>query len=282
MIKYDIFTYQISPITSAQISLFGKSVSVEELTKNKNDYFASIFENLVFFSSRHKLNYKIEFKSKDFILLRLANKKTVKIEKNFQKEYFESEPSCLIGFYNNPKIQLIAIESDRTSFGNSFAVLKIIEKAIDKELSEYYLRFYPQPKYEERVLWEMLRKYEGRVEKLQFEFSKPNLGRVNESLSDELKEASKLFNSARTKVEFDAPKDQVLENLDKNNQPLADLVKASSEGAGPAKLKLTGYRSWETTETSVKSFEFDSLEIESDSETISKFVEQLKDKMKGE
>lgn len=282
MIKYDIFTYQISPITNAQISLFGKSVSAEELTKNKNDYFASIFENLVFFSSRHKLNYKIEFKSKDFILLRLANKKTVKIEKNFQKEYFESEPSCLIGFYNNPKIQLIAIESDRTSFGNSFAVLKILEKAIDKELSEYYLRFYPQPKYEERVLWEMLRKYEGRVEKLQFEFSKPNLARVNESLSDELKEASKLFNSARTKVEFDAPKDQVLENLDESNEPLADLVKASSEGAGPAKLKLTGFRSWETTETSVKSFEFDSLEIESDSETISKFVKQLKKKMQGE
>lgn len=282
MIKYDIFTYQISPITNAQISLFGKSVSAEELTKNKNDYFASIFENLVFFSSRHKLNYKIEFKSKDFILLRLANKKTVKIEKNFQKEYFESEPSCLIGFYNNPKIQLIAIESDRTSFGNSFAVLKILEKAIDKELSEYYLRFYPQPKYEERVLWEMLRKYEGRVEKLQFEFSKPNLARVNESLSDELKEASKLFNSARTKVEFDAPKDQVLENLDESNEPLADLVKASSEGAGPAKLKLTGFRSWETTETSVKSFEFDSLEIESDSETISKFVKQLKEKMQGE
>lgn len=282
MIKYDIFTYQISPITNAQISLFGKSVSAEELTKNKNEYFASIFENLVFFSSRHKLNYKIEFKSKDFILLRLANKKTVKIEKNFQKEYFESEPSCLIGFYNNPKIQLIAIESDRTSFGNSFAVLKILEKAIDKELSEYYLRFYPQPKYEERVLWEMLRKYEGRVEKLQFEFSKPNLARVNESLSDELKEASKLFNSARTKVEFDAPKDQVLENLDESNEPLADLVKASSEGAGPAKLKLTGFRSWETTETSVKSFEFDSLEIESDSETISKFVKQLKEKMQGE
>lgn len=101
-------------------------------------------------------------------------------------------------------------------------------------------------------------------------------------LSDELKEASKLFNSARTKVEFDAPKDQVLENLDENNQPLADLVKASSEGAGPAKLKLTGFRSWETTETSVKSFEFDSLEIESDTQTISKFVEQLKDKMQGE
>lgn len=282
MIKYDIFTYQISPITNAQIALFGKNVSVEELTKNKNDYFARIFENLVFFSSRNKLNYKIEFKSKDFILLRLANKKTVKIEKNFQKEYFDSEPSCLIGFYNSPEIQLIAIESDRTSFGNSFAVLKIIEKAIDKELSEYYLRFYPQPKYEERVLWEMLRKYEGRVEKLQFEFSKPNLARVNESLSDELKEASKLFNSARTKVEFDAPKEQVLENLDENNQPLADLVKASSEGAGPAKIKLTGFRGWETTETSVKSFEFDSLEIESDNETISKFVEQLKNKLQGE
>ena len=282
MIKYDLFSYQISPVTNAQTSLFGHNLSVEELIKKKNELFAGLFDKLVFYNSRNKLNYKIEFQDKEFILLRLANKRTVKFEKNFQKEYFESEPSCLIGIYNNPQVQLIAIESDRTSFGNSFTVLKILEKAIDREITEYHLEFYPQPKYEEKMLWEMLRKYNGRVEKLQFEFSKPNLARVNESISEELKEASKLFNSARTKVEFDAPKDQVLENLNENNKPLADLVKASSEGAGPAKLKLSGFRSWETTENSVKTFEFDNLEIEADTETISRFVNQFKSKMDGE
>jgi hypothetical protein len=282
MIKYDIFTYQISPITNSQFDLFGHNNTIEELIENKNNYFAGIFTELTFFSSRHKLNYKIEYKDKNFILIRLANKKTVKIEKNFHKEYFESEPSCLIAFYNKPTIQLLAIESDKTTFGSSFSVLNILERAIEKKLHTFHLRFYPQPKYEDKILWDLFKKYNGRIEKLQFEFTKPNLARVNESLPEELKLASKLFNSAKTSIEFSAPAQSVLENLDEDNQPLIDLVKASSEGAGPAKLKLCGYRSWESTETSVKSIEFDSLEIESDSDTIRTFVNDLKDKMKGE
>lgn len=283
MNKFDIFTYQISPESIIQPKLFAPERSIEEIIRNKNQYFAEIFKGqLNFYSNRKKLNYKIEYADKDFILLRLANKRAIKVEKNFQKEYFTSEPSCLIGIYNDPQVQLIAIESDKTSFGNSFSVLKILEKAIDRALSEYYLRFYPQPKYEERVLWDMIQKYQGQVEKLQFQFSKPNLSRVNESLSKELKEASKTMNSANTKIEFNAPKDNILENLDESNCYLTDLIKASSEGSGPAKLKIKGFRGWETTEYSVKSFSYESLEVESDSKTIIEFIRDLKNKMINE
>lgn len=282
MNKYDIFTYQISPITNSQLKLFDKNYSYEELVAKKNELFANIFNDLTFYSSRHKLNFKIEYFSAEFILIRLANKKTMKVEKDFHQEFMESEPSCLIGFFNDPLIQLIAIESDRTSFGNSFAVLKILDNAIDKSLSKFNLRFYPQPKYEERILWEMLQKYAGRIEKLQFEFSKPNLARVNDSLSDELKEAGKLFNSAKTKIEFNAPEEQVLEGLTDNNNQLVDLVKASSEGAGPAKLKLSGLRSWETTATSVKSVELDELEIDANEQTILKFINDFKEILRNE
>jgi hypothetical protein len=281
MIKYDIFTYQISPISNAQFKLFGENYSYDDLVKNKNKFFAISFEDLSFFSKRHKLNYKIEYADDEFILIRLANKKTIKLEKKFHEEFHEIEPSCLIGFYNNSDVQLMAIESDKTSFGNSFSVLKIIENALTKQLDYYNLGFYPQPKYEARILWEMLERFDGRVEKLKFEFSKPNLARVNNALSDELKEAGKILNSAITKIEFDAPDKQVLENLNIDNKQLVDLVKTSSEGAGPAKIKLTGLRSWETTENSVKSIELDTLEIEADRETIRTFVQELKDFLKG-
>ena len=283
MNKYDLFTYQISPTTTIQTNLFEDELTIESLIANKNKIFKNIFNNkLSFYNRKNKLNYKIEYEDKDFILLRLANIRTIKFEKNFQEEHFTIEPSCLIGFYNDPSIQLIVIESDKTSFGNSFTVLNILEKTIDKELNKHNLSFYPQPKYEEKLLWELFERYEGRIEKLKFEFSKPNLARVNYSLSEELKEASKMLNSETTKVEFEAPKNQSLENLNKDNETLSGMVKSSSEGAGPAKIKLTGVRSWESTENSVKSFSFESLEVEADVKTISKFVEELKSKMKGE
>jgi hypothetical protein len=282
MTKYDIFSYQLSSITNAQTTLFGQNYTIDELLLNKNIFFARVFNNLEFFSRRKKLSYKIEFEDHEFILLRLANKKALKYEKNFQKEYFESEPSCLIGIYNNPNIQLITIESDKTSFGNSFLVLKILERAVEREIVKCFLKFSPQPKYEEKVLWEMLKKYEGRIQKIQFEFSKPNLSRINETLPEYLKLVSGHVNSSKTKLEFDAPEWQVLENLDENNEPLADLVRASSQGAGPAKLRLSGFRSWQTTENSVKTFELESLEMEADSEAIWKFVSQLKSQMTNE
>jgi hypothetical protein len=257
MIKYDIFTYQISPITNAQFKLFGKNYSHTELVKNKNNFFANSFESLSFYSSKHKLNYKVEYADNEFILIRLANKKTIKFEKAFHQEFHEIEPSCLVAFYNNPEIQVVAIESDKTSFGNSFAVLKIVENGINRALSDFH-------------------------EKLQFEFSKPNLARVNEFLSNEIKEASKMFNSAKTKIEFDAPEKQVLENLNEDNKQLVDLVKTSSEGAGPAKIKLKNLRSWETTANSVKSIELDTLEIDADQDTIRNFVRELKEILRGE
>lgn len=283
MNKFDVFSYQISPETTIQTKLFESEISIEDLIKNKNRYFNNIFkEELSFFSSRHKLNYKIEYIDEEFILIRLANKKTIRIEKNFQQEYYESEPSCLVAIFNNLEIQLIAIESDKTSFGNSFSVLKIIEKTFDRKLNEQNLNFYPQPKYEPKILWDLLNRYEGRIEKLKFEFSKPNLARINASLSEELKTASKLLNSATTKIEFEAPKNNVLENLNKDNDELVNLVNASAEGSGPAKFKLSGIRSWESTEDKVKSFEIDSIEIEADDKTISKFVSQLKSILKSE
>jgi len=283
MIKFDLFTYQISPDTTDQTKLIFKTErTLEELIAEKNKLFYSVFlDKINFYNRGHKLNFKIEYIDPTFILIRLANKRSVKIEKQFQKEYYESEPSCLIAFHNDPKVQLIAIESDKSSFSSSFTVLKVIEKTIDRALNEYSLNFYPQPKYEPSVFWDIINKNEGRIERIKFEFTKPNLGRVNEAISEDLKAASKILNSASTKVEFEAPKNQTLENVNQENPVIKDFVKASSEGAGPAKVKLKGVRIWETTENAVKTFEFDDLEIEANDKIINSFVNALKSKMKG-
>ena len=42
MIKYDIFTYQISPISNSQFQLFGENYSYDELVKNKNQFFTNL------------------------------------------------------------------------------------------------------------------------------------------------------------------------------------------------------------------------------------------------
>jgi len=111
--KFDIFTYQLSVIQRIQLNLFEKQLSRDEMMEKRNSFFNEIFkQKLSFYHRRNKLNYKIEFQSKDFILLRLANKKIVHIEREFHRESFESEPSCLVGIYNTPNTQYLLVESE--------------------------------------------------------------------------------------------------------------------------------------------------------------------------
>lgn len=280
-IKYDVFTYQLSPIAKAQLGLFNPNLTPEQIMERKNTLFAEIFKgDISFYHRRFKLNYKVEFQDEEVILLRLANRKTVHIEKEFHRESFESEPSCLIAIWNNPDYQLIAIESDRTSFGTSFTVRNIVEKSFRRELEGLNLKVNIHPTYKESDFWDLINTYGGQIERLKFEFEYPNLPRVNKFLTDELKDASRTLNSGKTKLEFSAPDEQILDNVDESNEELSNLVKASAEGAGPTKLKFKGYKRWESTENKVRSVEFDELEVEANEETIRNYVEVLKDFLK--
>lgn len=281
--KFDIYTYQFVTLPFKQLSLFEKNLTKEELFEKKNIFFREIFNSeLSFFHRRYKLNFKLEYTSDDFILVRLANKKIVHIEKEFHRESFESEPSCLIAIHNSPKIQRIAVESDKTSFGSSFTVVRVIENAFERALHNFNLKLNVHPQYEEKEFWDLLEKYNMQIEGLKFEFEYPNLPRVNKYLSDELRNASKTLNSEKTKVEFIATGDKVLENLEPENEELSSLVKTSAEGAGPVKLKIKGLRRWESTDNKVKSFEFDELEIDAAQDRINEYISNLKDLLSNE
>lgn len=281
--KFDIFTYQLSVVPFIQLGLFDEHLSKNDLMDRKNYFFDEIFNSqLNFYHRRNKLNYKIEFRSNEFILLRLANKRLVHIEREFHRESFESEPSCLVGIYNTPETQYLLVESDRVSFGASFTVVRIIEKAFEKELSKLNFRINIHPKYEEKEFWNLLNRYPYQVEGLRFEFEYPNLPRVNQYLSDELKQTSKTLNSSKTKVEFLAPDNSYLDNLVEENTELNSLVKTSAEGAGPVKIKVKGLRRWESTDNKVKSYEFDSLEIDAPKGLVADYVEGLKNLLNHE
>jgi hypothetical protein len=281
--KFDIFTFQMNPTLMTQLSLFDKQMTKDELMGKKNRYFNEIFNSqLHFYHRRFKLNYKIEYRSDDFILLRLANKKIVHIEQEFHRESFDSEPSCLVAIYNDPKTQQIAIESDKTSFGTSFTVVRVIEKAFEKELARLNLGININPKYEEKEFWELLRKYEYQIQGIRFEFEYPNLPHINKTLSDELKEASKSLNSETTKIEFSAGDKKVLDNLVENNEELSGLVRTSAAGGGPAKLKIKGLRRWESTDNKTKCFELNELEVDASEEMIIEYVREIKSQLKND
>jgi hypothetical protein len=280
--KFDVFTYQMSPVSVEQLDFFVSQPTAEERMKLKNNLlFDVVAEGLVIYHRKYKLNYRVEYMEPEFMVLRLANKKSVSIEKQFHRETFESEPSCLVAIYNDPEIQIIAIESDKTSFATSFTVAKLLQRSMERGLKNFGLKIAVKPKYEEKEFWDLVDRYAGEIEKLRFEFQYPNLGKVNRTLSDDLKEASRSMGSDTTRVEFNAAEDEVLKNIDPENQELSGLVRASAEGAGPAKIKMKGRRSWESTENKVKFTEYWEMEASGPPSAIKDYIEGFKDNLRN-
>jgi len=282
-VKYDIFTYQLSPITTNQQDLFREIKSADEIMANKNGRFYEVFhDDISFFHRRFKLTYQVEYHTKDVIIIRLANKKKVAIEKGFHRAVFDSEPSSVIIIYNNEDYQYMVIESDRTSFGTSFTVMRILYNALSRELAKYNLQIKIHPKYEEKAFWDLVDQYSEQIEALKFEYEYPNLARVNQTLIEDLKLASKELSSSKTKLEFDATKTHVLTNLTEDNKQLTNMVKASASGAGPIKIKLKTHRNWESTENKVSSLHFDELTVDLPGDSKQEFVEAIIDKLKNQ
>lgn len=262
MEKFDVFTFQLSTLPVVQQSLFSKPIPFEELYEKKNEYFNEIFnEKLSFFHRGKKLNYQIVHRDNDLIILQLANRKKVRLEVEFKSMDYESQPSCFIIISNDPEIQIIAIEADGYSFGSSFTIVRILQKCFESRLSKLGFNIHINPMYEEKEFWEIVARNSQMIERLKFEFVYPNLPRVNKNLSDELKEASKLLDSQKTNIEFNAAEKEILSNIDSSNRNLESLVKASAAGAGPIKIKLRSSRKWLSTGDKVKNVLIDSEQI---------------------
>ncbi|WP_420582069.1 hypothetical protein [Reichenbachiella sp.] len=280
-VKYDIFTFQLRPKRNIQTHLWNENLTAEEIMDRKNGLFSqSLDEHIGFYTRRGKLNYQVKHKDDESFLFRLANKKTVHLEQEFHRESFPSEPSCAIMIWNNPDYQMIAIESDRTSFGSSKSVKNILEKALSRKLEGVNLDIAIHPNYDESDFWDLVDRYDKEVQNIKFEFEYPNLPAVNKTINETLKQASKAIRSDKTKLEFSASKGDILDNVDVGNEQLTNLVKASSEGAGSVKLKMKGYRRWETTGNNMRHEEFDSLEVDLSSEEsanwVASFIERLR------
>jgi hypothetical protein len=238
-------------------------------------------DTMKFIYRNRKLKALVEARSKDLLILKLANIKKQSLELNFQRQSFENHPSCYIIINNDPRVQVIAIQYDKVAFGSTDTAIDILHKALDAYLINFNLGISIKPILDEKQVWRTLEKYKGRISKLHFEFGKPNLARINKTLSEELKTLSRNVNSATTVVEFNAPKDHVLENISKQNSDLDNLVKAITKGAGETRVKLKGVRTWESMKDKIKGVFIDEIDIKHVNKLFSEeALNELREKVK--
>lgn len=262
MSYFIIYTYQFSPITISQTAFDREVPPLNERMEKKQDYLDSFFNKEAgqMFKNRNKqYKHKLLFHEGGIMIFRIANQKHTSFEEDFQKKQIAISPSCYVIIDNRKDIQRIYIEQKSTAFNEPNDVKKIIEATFSKYLSGYGLNVEVNKEYQESEFWNIVNKYPYNVTMVKFQLKYPNLPRVWSSVQDVLKETSIDTNSHETSLQYKSDDNSYLE-LNKENEQLSGLAKASADSGSTITIKARGIRAYIKTGNTEKGIEIEDLE----------------------
>ena len=263
-IPFKTYRYHLVPVKSDQLSVFGDKLSIERLKEIKNDLFKDIIVNSKSLQGRSsKLPVELDYSNDEIYVLKLAVDRKAVLYKNFKPMDVENQPFIYVLINNDPEIQKILIEDNKSAFYDTSAVKNILELAFSMQLSTSDLTIHIEPVVDKGTFWDYVKKHERSIERLDFEIVKPNLANISKSLKAPLKQLVDITNSHKTTIKLKAPTNGVLENINQKNDQLNSLVEYSNEGGGDGiKMKLKGIKKTVSTKNMIKETYIDSFELE--------------------
>lgn len=274
MASFVVYTYQFAPLFCKTETLFSDYYpNYDTIWEKKQDVFAGIFNDIVF-RKRNIYSHEMLLNENRIIVLRLANNRHIIQESSFVTKKLEHHPSCFIIIDNRTDVQNIFIEQKAYSFENTEVVAKILTTTFNSYLKTYNLSISINKRFVPKEFWQVIDREDRGVDMLRFSFLYPNLPRVQEKIDAIISSASGKIHSKKTIIEFNSGVNEALD-VDKNNNDLQNLVKASSESGSIIKLKFKGYRRHTTIGTSSEIVEIDNIEASLSSDLISSVVQKF-------
>ena len=234
---FDYYRYQLVPNTTRDFSLFDKVYTYEEAKEQKNSFFASFIEDPEISSKKGILPSILIAKQDDKYIFLLSNISSVDVVNNFTTETVKNEPYVVIIIDNDPENQIIAISRNKKAYSSSDVVVGILLANFQSRLDEYKISIYIEPIYSPSTFWGLVE--HKSISWIKFELIKPNLANISGAFSGDIRESADMFNSHKTELKYNAPQNNCLENLSRDNQVLDGLVEYASQGGGNITVKDT-------------------------------------------
>lgn len=275
--QFELFRYQLLPIDRyLQRDLWSGVSSIEELLVIKNEIFStSLLEVDHFSNARNETATKRLFAQDDFFLFRIAANRSLHREtKEFKEEYIDNWPSVLVAIWNHPDVQMFAVQKRTTAFANTESVVKLVLETLRLTLAHYHLRAIHEPIVERKVFWDIIKKYEGKIQKLEFEFITPNMANISGNLPENLKEFAKATNSVKNKLDIESDSESSL-HIERNNSTVNALSDYTSDGGGNVAIKVNGLSKKINTSKTVKHVEISEIELQGTAEEVAALIKEM-------
>jgi hypothetical protein len=275
--QFELYRYQLLPIDRfLQGDLWSGVNSIEELLVKKNDIFTSALLEVDHFSNaRNRTVTKRLFAKEDFFLFRIAANRSLHREtKEFKEEYIDNWPSVMVAIWNHPEVQMVAVQKRTTAFASTESVVKLVLETIRLALSNSHLRAIHEPIVERRVFWDIIEKYEGKIQKLEFEFITPNMANISVSLPENLKDFAKATNSVKNKLDIESDSESNL-HIDRDNSTVNALADYTSDGGGNVAIKVNGLSKKINTSKTVKRIDISEIELQGTAEEVAAIIKEI-------
>ena len=256
IIKFQYFRYFLNHIH--QTSLFHTDNS-----QDKNEILQKILSTKQEYRNKtSQLVYVCHKTLGNTIFGKLGKKSTIKkntpSSDDFIEEIETDYPYCNILFDSStdPKLgQRIAFEYKSSVFQNPESQMKSLESHLNTILFSKGYSLSINPIIDKKEFWDLIQLHQGKIEKLTFSYAVPNLFKLDNSLSQDLKDSEDKYGSTNISIELE----NKAGNLNISNRD--DFIQQSAEytgnGGGEYKLKIKGteqtIRSDQNTKT--KSFQ---------------------------
>ncbi|MFJ4543000.1 hypothetical protein ACIP1X_05270 [Pseudomonas sp. NPDC088885] len=274
--RFNLFRYQLLPRDRYfQGDLYGPK-SVDDLIEQKNRIFADALRlPTAFKSERAEINVQKLYEDKDFFLFRVAVNRSVNLEtKDFSVKSVDNWPKILVAIWNDPEIQLIAVQHRLQAFQHSRAVAKLIMKSIEEPLARHQLISSVEPLIEKRVFWDLVEKHRGKIKKVEFELVTPNMASISKALPEDLRSFAKKTNAVKSTLAIEADPGASLV-LDKADPTVDGLASYTSDGGGSVSITLSGVKKKINTANEVKEIEIGDAKLDGSAEDIANILKEL-------
>jgi len=251
------------------MTLFDKTISVEELKKQKNDLFFKALKSIENFSyARAEIIHRLVAPDSNTAIIRMgANREIKRDTHEFEKETLDSWPSALIIFNNDPQIQKVAVEIEYKAFRKTKTIIDILEKNLNYALALYNLSVHFKPMFDKNEFWGVIEQYNQRITETDFLMISPNLSNITHSLKLDLASWNKITNTQETSVVLKSDKNSHL-TLTEGEEPVTSLVEYASEGGGNIKIRVKGLSKTITTNDATTEISIEDMDAELDIEDV--------------
>lgn len=262
MLIFSVYTYQFNPLSDdKELDLFLDPKSEREaIMSNKNKTFKEVLLTKEFRYRNKIYNKNFIFDKDEVVVLKIANHRTLSVEREFKKEKEYTEPSVLVIFDNRDTVQRLLIQQDTKAFADTSDLARILNKSLNTELLKKKLHVSIQHEYQVQEFWNYINSNNSNIQMVRFEFKYPNLARAYESVKKILSDSNKNLNSNKTAIEYEANSGEHL-IIDKNDEFISDMVEDSSNSGNPICLKINGFKKIVKTGNTEKTTQIDELVI---------------------